>query len=156
MPPADVDIRRADPTDPTFQPIFVRHLTLMRETSPPESVHALDPADLAAPGVFFYGMRVGGALVGMGAFKAIDATHCEIKSMHVLSEARGQGLARRLLEHLLAEARGAGFRRMSLETGVEPPFAPARLLYERAGFETCGPFEGYWDDPNSVFMTRSL
>ncbi|AXQ95983.1 GNAT family N-acetyltransferase (plasmid) [Cereibacter azotoformans] len=153
---ADLDIRRDNPTDPAFAPLFERHLTLMWATSPPESVHALDPADLAVPGVRFYGMRRAGLLVGMGAFKAIDATHAEIKSMHVLAETRGQGLAARLLAHLLAEARAAGFARMSLETGVEPAFAPARTLYARAGFAPCGPFEGYREDPNSLFMTRSL
>ncbi|MGP3699160.1 GNAT family N-acetyltransferase [Rhodobacter sp. NSM] len=149
-------IRRDDPLSPEFQPLFDRHLKLMRETSPPESVHALDPGDLASPGVSFFGLRLGNALVGMGAFKAIDATHAEIKSMHVLSEARGAGLAALLLEHLLREARAAGFTRMSLETGVEPAFTAARSLYERAGFDICAPFEGYCEDPNSVFMTRSL
>jgi hypothetical protein len=35
-------------------------------------------------------------------------------------------------------------------------FFVARALYERAGYSICGPFEGYWDDPNSLFMTKSL
>jgi putative acetyltransferase len=43
-----------------------------------------------------------------------------------------------------------------LETGVQPTFIAARGLYERAGYSICGPFEGYWDDPNSLFMTKSL
>jgi putative acetyltransferase len=46
--------------------------------------------------------------------------------------------------------------RLSLETGVQPTFIAARALYERAGYSICGPFEGYWDDPNSLFMTKSL
>jgi len=73
-----------------------------------------------------------------------------------VAEARGRGLARVLLEHLLQQARGLGYQRLSLETGVEPVFAAARGLYEKAGFTECPPFEGYTLDPNSVFMTRTL
>ena len=29
-------------------------------------------------------------------------------------------------------------------------------MYARHGFVACGPFEGYWPDPNSVFMTLEL
>jgi putative acetyltransferase len=39
---------------------------------------------------------------------------------------------------------------------VQPTFIAARALYARAGFVICGPFEGYRDDPNSVFMTKAL
>ena len=35
-------------------------------------------------------------------------------------------------------------------------FAPARALYERAGFRICGPFAAYVEDPNSVYMTLPL
>jgi putative acetyltransferase len=56
------------------------------------------------------------------------------------------------MDHALA----AGLVRLSLETGAEPIFAPARALYERAGFTYCDPFVGYDLDPNSVFMTKVL
>ncbi len=94
--------------------------------------------------------------VGMGAFKRIDATHAEIKSMHVLAENRGRGLSKRMLDHLIAEARVDGIRRLSLETGVQPTFIAARALYAKAGFVPCPPFEGYVEDPNSVFLTLDL
>jgi putative acetyltransferase len=61
-----------------------------------------------------------------------------------------------MLDHLIAEARAAGFARVSLETGTQEMFRPAQMLYERAGFICCPPFEGYVEDPNSVFMTRAL
>jgi putative acetyltransferase len=35
-------------------------------------------------------------------------------------------------------------------------FAPARALYSSFGFTFTGPFEGYFEDPNSVFMTLVL
>ena len=31
-----------------------------------------------------------------------------------------------------------------------------RALYARAGFVPCAPFGDYIEDPNSVFMTRTL
>lgn len=151
-----VEIRRDRPVSPQILPLLQRHLDLMHAASPPESVHALDPAELDTPDVAFFTLREGEAVLGMGAIKRIDAAHAEIKSMHVVAEARGRGLARVLLDHLLAEAQSLGYARLSLETGVEPVFAPARALYERAGFAYCGPFEGYTLDPNSVFMTRIL
>jgi putative acetyltransferase len=88
--------------------------------------------------------------------KRIDDAHAEIKSMHVLTEARGRGLSKAMLDHLIAAARADGFQRLSLETGVQPTFVAARALYARAGFDECGPFEGYGPDPNSVFMTKML
>ncbi|AUB43103.1 Ribosomal protein S18 acetylase RimI and related acetyltransferases (plasmid) [Nostoc flagelliforme CCNUN1] len=45
---------------------------------------------------------------------------------------------------------------MNLQTGAIPEFASARALYTQYGFEYRGPFAEYIDDPNSVFMTKSL
>ena len=35
-------------------------------------------------------------------------------------------------------------------------FEPARTLYAKAGFEPCGPFGTYADDPLSTFMTMTI
>jgi len=43
-----------------------------------------------------------------------------------------------------------------LETGSAPAFTPALRLYESSGFERCGPFDGYTDDPFSIFMMREI
>ncbi|RYF63319.1 MAG: GNAT family N-acetyltransferase, partial [Comamonadaceae bacterium] len=69
---------------------------------------------------------------------------------------RGQGIARHLLNHLLNDARAHGFKRVSLETGPQPFFEPARNLYFQHGFVECGPFADYGLDPYSFFMTRPL
>jgi putative acetyltransferase len=69
---------------------------------------------------------------------------------------RRRGAGRALLEHIVRVARERGYDRLSLETGSMEAFAPARQLYERAGFVRCGPFGDYRDDPNSVFMTLAL
>lgn len=116
----------------------------------------MDAGALAAPGIRFFVMRDGGQPVGMGAFKRLAGDHAEVKSMHVLSEMRGRGLALVLLEHLVAQARGDGIARLSLETGAQPSFVDARRFYEKAGFTYCTPFEGYGPDPMSAFMTRVI
>lgn len=148
-----IEILRESPLGPDLTLLMARHTQAMHEDTPPESIHMLDAGALAAPGVWFYVMREAGQPLGMGAFKRIDATHAEIKSMHILAEARGRGLAQAMLDHLIAAAAAEGFSRLSLETGAQPSFTAARRLYARAGFVECPPFEGYVLDPNSVFMT---
>lgn len=136
--------------------LFERHTADMHADTPPGSIHMMDRGALAAPGIRFFVLRDGGQPLAMGAFKRIGPDHAEIKSMHVLAEARGRGLSRRMLEHLVAEAARDGLSRLSLETGIQPTFVAARALYARAGFTECGPIPGYGPDPNSVFMTRAL
>ncbi|MBK5946698.1 GNAT family N-acetyltransferase [Rhodobacter veldkampii DSM 11550] len=151
-----ITITLGDPLAPDLALIHARHTAAMHADTPPESIHMLPASALAAPGIRFYVLREGDRPLGMGALKRIDAAHAEIKSMHILAEARGRGLARHLLDHLMAEARAAGFVRVSLETGAQDSFTPARALYLAAGFAACGPFEGYGEDPWSVFMTCPL
>nr|WP_240794137.1 GNAT family N-acetyltransferase [Pseudorhodobacter turbinis] len=135
---------------------MARHTADMHADTPPDSIHMMDAGQLAVPAVSFFVMRDNGVPVGMGAFKRIDDTHAEIKSMHILVEARGRGLSKRMLSHLVDEARASGLRRLSLETGIQPTFVAARALYEKAGFILCPPFEGYSEDPNSIFLTITL
>jgi hypothetical protein len=54
------------------------------------------------------------------------------------------------------EATPVSYESLYLETGAMDAFVPARMLYERYGFSSCGPFTGYRDDRNSVFMTKRL
>ena len=152
----DITITEESPLGADLKLLFDRHTADMHADTPPESIHMMGSAELASPAVRFFVMRDVGMPVGMGAFKRIDDGHAEIKSMHVLAEVRGRGLSRRMLDHLLDEAKAMGYRRLSLETGVQPTFVAARALYAKAGFTECPPFEGYWDDPNSVFMTKLL
>ncbi|WP_127901748.1 GNAT family N-acetyltransferase [Solirhodobacter olei] len=156
MTEALLEIRPDDPTAPEVAPLLARHLQLMVDTSPPESMHALDASGLARPEVRFFTLREGGTILGMGALKQLSGPQGELKSMHILSEARGRGLARLLLDHLIGLARASGWQRLNLETGVEPEFEAARALYARAGFVACPPFEGYTLDPNSAFFTLDL
>ena len=136
--------------------LIARHLAGMRVNTPPESVHALEIDGLRAPEVTFWSAWVADEIAGCGALKRLDADRGELKSMRVADEFLGRGVGRALLNHLIGEARAKGMTSLWLETGSSEAFIPALRLYESAGFVRCGPFEGYRDDPFSVFMTRSL
>jgi len=153
---SDVVIAPDDPRAPDVTALLVRHLELMRATTPAEFVFALDVTGLVDPAITFCSARRDGVVVAVGALKELDATHGELKSMHTAAEARGQGVGAALLGHLVGLARDRGYRRLSLETGSQAAFAPARALYAASGFAPCGPFGGYPDSPNSVFMTLAL
>lgn len=145
-----------DLTAPAVRDLIAEHLDEMFATSPPESVHALPLASLESPDVTVWSAWDGDEVLGCGALKELDASHGEVKSMRTRAAARGRGVGAAILATILAEARARGYQRLSLETGSEKHFAPARRLYARHGFEQCPPFADYTDDPNSVFMTRSL
>ena len=58
--------------------------------------------------------------------------------MRTAPAARRRGVASRLLDHVLAAARERGYTRLSLETGTQDFFAPARALYGRGGSWSAG------------------
>jgi putative acetyltransferase len=145
-----------DPGADDVRELLSRHLALMHEVTPVGHVHALDGVGLVDPAVTFFSARRDGVLLGVGAIKRLDATHAELKSMHVAAAARGQGIGRAMLEHLLHVAAAGGFTRVSLETGSNDAFAPARALYQSARFEPCGPFGDYTDTQHSSYLTRAI
>ncbi len=152
-----VAIRVERPDQADVLALLDEHLTDMFATSPAESVHALDHTALGGPAVTFITARdAHDRLLGCGALSMIGTGDAEIKSMRTTPTARGRGVAAAVLEALVAEARARGVERLWLETGSQDFFAPARRLYARHGFAECGPFASYVEDPNSVFMTRSL
>ena len=151
-----IEIRVDDLAGEAIRALIAFHLDGMHDTSPPESVHALDIDGLRHPSITFWSAWIGGELAGIAALKSIDAERGELKSMRVDDRFRGSGVGRALLRHLIVEARRRGMTSLWLETGSPDDFVPAQRLYESEGFTRCGPFEGYTDDPFSVFMTRAL
>jgi putative acetyltransferase len=151
-----MQIKTDDLTGPEVIGLLQTHLDYCRATSPPESVHALDLDGLRAQNVTFWSIWDGPDILGCGALKELDQDHGEIKSMHTKARERGRGVATAVVEHIIAQARSRGYRRLSLETGSNEAFAPARALYAMFGFVMTEPFADYRPDPNSVFMTLDL
>ena len=136
--------------------LLAQHFAEMRAGSPPSACHVLPVDGLKVPEIRFFTLRDDGALLGCGALKQLERGHGEIKSMRTADAALGRGVGKAVLDHIMAAARRDGIGRLSLETGSTQQFAAANRLYEREGFDRCGPFVGYVEDPNSAFMTREL
>ena len=156
MATPEVTISIDDPRASDVRALVERHLEFARSHVPPGDIHALDLAGLLDPAVTMFTCRARGELLAVGALKRLDRRHAELKSMHTAQAARGRGIGRAMVAHLLDVARKRGFRRVSLKTGSQPAFAPARSLYASAGFTPCEPFSGYRPSRNSTFMTLSL
>ncbi|MEP9388891.1 helix-turn-helix domain-containing GNAT family N-acetyltransferase [Mesorhizobium sp. KR9-304] len=108
--------------------------------------YAGKPAAADASGVFLVA-RLRGDAIGCGALKPIDAHTGEIKRMWIAPEARGLGLARRLLEALEHEARQSGLTRMVLDTNRS--LLEAQALYRKAGYHETrryndNPYADFW------------
>jgi len=151
-----IEIRVDDLSGDATRALITAHLAGMHDTSPPESVHALDVDGLRHPAITFWSAWVDGELAGIGALKRLDAQRGELKSMRVDDRFRGTGVGKALLRHIVQNARENGMTSLWLETGSTAEFLPAKRLYESEGFVECGPFEGYELDPFSIFLTRTL
>jgi GNAT superfamily N-acetyltransferase len=94
------------------------------------------------------------APVGCGAIRLLDRDSAEVKRMFVSPEARGQGIARRILKELETAARRLGCTRLVLETGRRQTAAVD--LYAAAGYIEIPPFGEYVDSPFSLCMAKEL
>lgn len=151
-----LEIRVDDLSGALTRALVAEHLADMHDTSPPESVHALDEARLRDRSITFWSAWSGDRVAGIAALKQLDPQRGEVKSMRVADAFRGHGVGRALLRHLLDEARRRGMSSLWLETGTPDAFLPARALYESEGFVPCRPFGDYREDPYSVYLTLTL
>lgn len=151
-----MEIRVDDLTGPEIKQLLTEHLDDMYATSPAESVHALDLSELQQANITFWTIWEGNTLLGSGALKDLGNQEGEIKSMRTTQAARNRGVASHLLQFILDTAKQNKLTKVSLETGTQDFFAPARNLYSKHGFEECGPFADYQLDPHSVFMSKCL
>ena len=136
--------------------LLKEHLADMHATSPIESIHALNIQDLKKPTITFWRAEKDGKLLGCIAIKELDLKHGEIKSMRTANDARNQGVASNLLIHVIRVAESRNYKQLSLETGTQDYFKPARKIYAKNGFSYCQAFAGYKPDVNSCFMSRKI
>jgi putative acetyltransferase len=136
--------------------LLQEHLDHMYSVSPAASVHALDIEALRHPDITFWSAWDDNQLCGCGAIKNINAEYAELKSMRTAKEYQRQGVALKILNTVIIEAKNRGYQKLYLETGSQPAFLPARIMYLNRGFKLCEPFEGYIHDENSVFMSFDL
>lgn len=154
-----VDVRRADLLSATAQRLILA-LNAELESRYPEdgaTFFRLDAEEVAEGRGGFFVAYLDDEPVGCGAVRWFEPGVAEIKRMYVAPQARGQRVARQILDVLTAEARRLGAHRLLLETGPRQPEAIA--LYEHAGFTHIPHYGEYVHNPNpdlSVCMGKDL
>lgn len=134
---AAVDATLGSPLDRLVTPSWAaHHESVVRGAceSPAASVVVAEESDGRLVG--FVGYRVHPASEGMSAYG-------EVEVIAVAPEARGRGVGRALLDRAVTDLRADGVPVIMLETGGDDGHAPARALYESAGFRRL-PVAQYW------------
>ena len=111
------------------------------------------PGDYAPPrGALFVAVD-GDRYLAMIALRPIDHTVAEMKRLYVRPDARGRGLARRLIAQLCEEARRLHYTEVRLDT--LPKMGEAQALYETCGFVDIEP---YYESPiaGTRFMSKKI
>ncbi|APH71708.1 helix-turn-helix domain-containing GNAT family N-acetyltransferase [Aquibium oceanicum] len=101
---------------------------------------------LTPPNGSFLLARLDGQAIGCGALRTMEPGTGEIKRMWVAPQARGLGVARRLLSALEDKARELGMARVRLDTNRA--LTRAQEMYRKAGYRDIGRFN---DNPYADF-----
>ena len=89
--------------------------------------------------------------VGCVALRPLEATTAEVKRLWVHDSARGQGLARRLMQAIEDEARGMGLALLKLDTNSA--LSEALTLYRATGWRETAPYTGA---PADIWLEKAL
>ncbi|HWP79037.1 MAG TPA: GNAT family N-acetyltransferase, partial [Candidatus Acidoferrum sp.] len=110
-------------------------------------------AKCGLPSGRLYVIFVDGEPAGCGGLALLDGEHCELKSIFLRPEFRGQHISVAILDKLIEDAKEIGYRYIVLET---MPFLNAALhLYKSKGFyET----QRYYNSPmeHAIFLKYDL
>jgi DNA-binding MarR family transcriptional regulator/GNAT superfamily N-acetyltransferase len=138
----EIDIRRVDPAGADARRCIAAYVAELNRRSdrgydPARGVSA-EPREMTPPaGLFLVAYRHGDA-VGCGGVKHHPGAPSEIKRMWVAENARGLGIARRLLAELEADAIRSGATAATIETSAT--LVEAIALYRSVGYVEVAPF----------------
>jgi GNAT superfamily N-acetyltransferase len=118
-----------------------------------ERVLAALPSPYVAPEGGLWVAWAGNDPLGCVALHAISSEVGELKRVFVKPDARGRGVARRLIEHAIREARARGYTHLRL--GTQDTAIPAQRLYESFGFRRIDAYRA-GDFGNVVFYELSF
>ena len=122
---------------------YFRELSERFETGyDPAKANQVPDEEVTRPAGCFLIARLDGEPVGCAGLKRVDRATAEIKRMWTSPNARGLGIARRMLRRLEEIAREDGFSVVRLDTNGT--LTEAQALYRAEGFEEVAPFN---DDP---------
>jgi GNAT superfamily N-acetyltransferase len=133
-----IEARRIDSASPDalalVEAILAELETYYGPWDPAADTPSATPEDLAPPGGAYVALYdEDGTVLAGGGVKRLGEGLGEIKRMYVIPDARGRGLARRLLAAIEAAARDLGYLRVRLDTGRFQ--AAAEALYRSSGYE---------------------
>ena len=138
--------------NPEVNKLLVKHFKELRSVSPSNNCHVLDIPGLKNSNIKFWSLWENELLIGCGALKFLEEGHGELKSIRVAEPFKGKAYGIKIIRHLILEAKKLNINKLSLETGAGEFFAPARKLFEKAGFKTCNPFADYKKTADSCYM----
>jgi DNA-binding MarR family transcriptional regulator/GNAT superfamily N-acetyltransferase len=146
-----VTIEAADPASADARACFEAYFRELEERfeagfDPARTVSA-DPEELVPPAGLFLIAQLDGHPVGCGALKVKARRLGEIKRMWVAPDARGLGIAQRLLDALEKHAAQMGLETLQLDTNRA--LKEARALYARNGYREIpryndNPYADHW------------
>jgi ribosomal protein S18 acetylase RimI-like enzyme len=111
------------------------------------------PGDYAPPRGALLVAVDGPRYLAMIALRPFDERTAEMKRLYVRPDARGRGLARKLISRLCDEARRLNYAEIRLDT--LPKMGDAQALYESYGFVDIEP---YYETPiaGTRFMSKKI
>ena len=92
--------------------------------------------------------------VGCGALREYDQQSMEVKRMYTAPEARGKGIATKILNELETWAAELGYKKTVLETGKRQP--EAIELYTKNKYNLIPNYGQYTDKENSVCFEKEI
>ena len=149
-----IEIRQETPLQDDVRALIAELNAVLLELTPPEFCYHMTVEQMADPTTTVWIARQDGEAVGCGALRRIGEGAGEVKRMFVRPALQGSGIAGRIVAEIEALARAERLERLVLETGDRHP--AAWRVYERAGFNRCGPFGDYPDSGYSVFYEKPL
>ncbi len=149
-----MQIKPADFTAPDILALIRQHLEFSNQDA---CTHALGLSDLQKPDIeMFTAHDADNNLMGCAALKTLGPHSGEIKSVRTHDDHLRKGVSRALMAHIEQIAKSSGMTALYLETHNTPQYAAACRLYEALGYEYCGPFGDYAQNPRNVFMVKEI
>ena len=154
--PDPISIRLTDPDAPEAMACLSAYSRFLAETFPAEGPN---PISVPLPDAADYRPPQGAVLVAFAGNRAL-ACVClhslspglgEVKRLYVAPQARGQGLARRLMTAIEDQARAFGMTRLNLDTNEA--LTDAIALYRATGWQDTAPYTGF---PATHWFTKPL
>jgi GNAT superfamily N-acetyltransferase len=142
-----VEERFDTPVSTALVAAYVEEIRAMYPDWTPDVPPRMTAQDVEPPdGRWLVAYRAGEP-VGCAGLKRLDNHSAEIKRVYVTPEARGTGVARKLLTRLEDIARAVGYQTLRMDTGARQPASVA--LFRSAGYEpiadyNANPVAAHW------------